>query len=119
MTRRKAGDRAALRFLEFFTVNIRNRNTRAAYARAAGDFPRWCEGQGIGELERVHPVHVAAYIELLAGSASGSHGQTTSGLYRMLFDWLVAMPNRVPLPATPAVPQIDAIFIRHYRQAGQ
>jgi len=81
MTRRKAGDRAAQRFLEFFTGNIRNRNTRAAYARAAGDFQRWCEGQGIGELGRVQPVHVAAYIELLAGSAGGSHGQTTSGLY--------------------------------------
>ena len=27
-----AGDRAALRFVEFFTVTIRNRNTRAAYA---------------------------------------------------------------------------------------
>jgi hypothetical protein len=26
-----AGDRAALRFLDFFTVNIRNLNTRAAY----------------------------------------------------------------------------------------
>ena len=26
----RAGDRAARRFLEFFTVNIRNRNTRAA-----------------------------------------------------------------------------------------
>ena len=38
---------------------------------------------------------------------------------RMLFDWLGAMPNRVPLPATPAVPQIDAIFMRHCRQAGQ
>jgi hypothetical protein len=25
-----AGSRAALRFLEFFTVNIRNKNTRAA-----------------------------------------------------------------------------------------
>jgi hypothetical protein len=37
----------------------------------------------------------------------------------MLFDWLGAMPNRVPLPATPAVPQIDAIFMRHCRQAGQ
>ena len=34
-----AGERAALRFLEFFTVNIRNQNTRAAYARAAADFP--------------------------------------------------------------------------------
>jgi hypothetical protein len=29
-----AGEPAALRFLEFFTVNIRNRNTRAAYTRA-------------------------------------------------------------------------------------
>jgi hypothetical protein len=51
----EAGDRAALRFLEFFTVNIRNKNTRAAYARAAGAFLRWCEGQGIGELGRVQP----------------------------------------------------------------
>jgi hypothetical protein len=39
-----AGKRAAWRFVEFFTVNIRNKNTRAAYARAAGDFLRWCEG---------------------------------------------------------------------------
>lgn len=65
-----AGDRAALRFLEYFTVNIRNRNTRAAYARAAADFLQWCEGQGIGELRRVQPVHVAAYIELLQGKRS-------------------------------------------------
>src|ERR1035438_7239492 len=60
-----AWKRAAWRFLEFFAVNIRNRNTRAAYARAAGEFLRWCEGQGIGELGRVQPVYVAAYIEQL------------------------------------------------------
>jgi hypothetical protein len=36
-----AGERAAWRFLEFFTVTIRNPNTRAAYARAAGKFLRW------------------------------------------------------------------------------
>jgi hypothetical protein len=41
-----AGDRAALRFLEYFTVNIRNKNTRAAYARAAPDFLGWCERAG-------------------------------------------------------------------------
>ena len=34
----RAGKPAAQRFLEFFTVNIRNRNTRAAYGRAAGSF---------------------------------------------------------------------------------
>src|SRR5271165_5183776 len=66
----RAGKRAALRFLEFFTVNIRNKNTRAAYARAAGAFLRWCEEQGIGELGRVQPVHVAAYIERLQGERS-------------------------------------------------
>lgn len=43
-----AGERAAWRFLEFFTVNIRNPNTRAAYAHAAGDFLRWCEKHGRG-----------------------------------------------------------------------
>jgi hypothetical protein len=48
-----AGDRAALRFLEYFTVNIRNRNTRAAYARAAAAFLHWCDGQGIDALGRV------------------------------------------------------------------
>jgi hypothetical protein len=48
-----AGDRAAFRILEFFTVNIRNPNTRAAYGRAAGAFLRWCEGQGITSLAEV------------------------------------------------------------------
>jgi hypothetical protein len=63
-----AGDRATLRFLEYFTVNIRNRNTRAAYARTTIDFLRWCEWQGIGELGRVQPMHVAANVELLQGA---------------------------------------------------
>ena len=48
------------RILEFFTVNIRNRNMRAAYARAAPAFLRWCEEQRIGELGRVQPVYVPA-----------------------------------------------------------
>jgi site-specific recombinase XerD len=60
-----AGERAAWHFLEFFTVNIRNPNTRGAYTRAAAAFLRWCEGQGIDALGRVQPVHVAAYIEQL------------------------------------------------------
>ena len=33
-----AGDRAGIRFLEFFASTIRNTHTRRAYARAAGDF---------------------------------------------------------------------------------
>ena len=84
-----AGDRAVLRFLEYFTVNIRNRNTRAAYGRAAADFLDWCEGQGISELGRVQPVHVAAYIELLQGTRSAPTVKQHLACIRMLFDWLV------------------------------
>jgi integrase/recombinase XerD len=84
-----AGERASWRFLEFFTVNIRNRNTRAAYARAATAFLRWCEGQGIGELGRVQPVHVAAYIERLQGERSAPTVKQHLACIRMLFDWLV------------------------------
>jgi hypothetical protein len=32
------GDRARLRFLEFFAARIRNPHTRRAYARAAAEF---------------------------------------------------------------------------------
>jgi len=39
----RLGKRGLIRFLEFFTVNIRNRNRREAYGRAAGAFLRWCE----------------------------------------------------------------------------
>jgi len=31
-----AGDRASFRFVEFFTANIRNPNTRVSYGRAVG-----------------------------------------------------------------------------------
>ena len=36
-----AGDQARIRFLEFFTANIRNRNTRRAYAQAVSEFLAW------------------------------------------------------------------------------
>ena len=74
----RAGDRAARRFVEFFTVNIRNRNTRAAYARAAAVFLRWCEGQGIARLQNVQPVHVAAYIEQLGRKCRRPRSSSTS-----------------------------------------
>src|SRR5271157_1481286 len=75
----RAGDRAARRFIEFFTVNIRNRNTRAAYARAAAVFLRWCEGQGIARLQNVKPVHVAAYIEQPGNSLPFTPAQEHGG----------------------------------------
>jgi len=33
-----AGERASIRFLEFFAANIRNPHTRRAYCRAAQEF---------------------------------------------------------------------------------
>jgi integrase/recombinase XerD len=84
-----AGREASRRFLEFFTVNIRNRNTRAAYGRAAGDFLRWCEGKGIEALGDIQPVHVAAYIERLQGERSAPTVKQHLAGIRMLFDWLV------------------------------
>jgi len=94
-----AEQRAAHRFRDFFTVHIRNRNTRAAYARAAAVFLRWCEAQGIGDLGRVQPVHVAAYIEQLQAGHSAPTVKQHLACIRMLFDWLVT--GQV-LPSNPA-----------------
>ena len=60
-----AGEKASRRFLEFFTAEIRNRNTRLAYARAVSPFLDWCEARG-RELHEIDPVMVAAYVEQLA-----------------------------------------------------
>ena len=84
-----AGERAAWRFLEFFTVNIRNKNTRAAYGQAAGAFLRWCEDRGITRIEDVRPVHVAGYIEQLQAVRSAPTVKQHLARIRMLFDWLV------------------------------
>jgi hypothetical protein len=48
-----AGDQARIRFLEFFTANIRNRNTRRAYAQAVAEFLAWCEHHRLSEKRRL------------------------------------------------------------------
>lgn len=93
-----AGDRAARRFVEFFTANIRNVNTRAAYARAVAQFCLWCEHRHIG-LDDAEPVIIAAYIEELGQSASKPTVKQHLAAIRMLFDWFVV--GQV-LPANPA-----------------
>ena len=87
--------KAAERFFGFFTVNIRNRNTRRAYYKAAARFSEWCVGRGLADLAQVKPLHVAAYIEWLSmkepqgpGLSKPSVKQHLAAL-RMLFDWLV------------------------------
>ena len=80
-----AGDRAAYRFLEFFTAQIRNPNTRRAYARAVSRFFSWCDERAIG-LDQIAPVTVAAYIEQLP-CAKPTVKQRLAAV-RMLLDWL-------------------------------
>jgi hypothetical protein len=61
----KSGKRASRRFVEFFTANIQNPNTREAYARAINTFLYWCEGEADTALHMVELVVVAAYVEKL------------------------------------------------------
>ena len=61
-----AGARAAKRFLEYFAVTIRNRNTRTAYLHAARRFFAWCERERIGQLVDIEPLHVATYMACAA-----------------------------------------------------
>jgi site-specific recombinase XerD len=80
--------KASERFWEFFAANIRNKNTRRAYYKAACRFSDWCEGRGLFDLARIKPLHVAAYIEDLQRTHSKPTVKQQAAL-RMLFDWLV------------------------------
>jgi site-specific recombinase XerD len=84
-----AGETATRRFLEFFAVTIRNRNTRMAYYRAVRHFFAWCEHHRIGGLDDIEPLHIAAYIEQLQGSMAKPSVKQHLAAIRMLFDWLV------------------------------
>lgn len=92
------GAKTTKRFLEFFTTNIRNANTRLSYARAVGQFMTWCEERG-ASLEKIEPMIVAAYIEKLTKERSPQTVKQHLATIRMLFDWLVIGQS---LPFNPA-----------------
>lgn len=83
-----AGKNAANRFVEFFTANIRNRNTRNAYVRAVAKFALWCEERNL-QLAQITPVIVAAYIEGLGRVVAKPTVKQHLAAIRMLFDYLV------------------------------
>jgi integrase/recombinase XerD len=83
-----AGSDAARRFIEFFTANIRNRHTRAAYARAVARFARWSDVRHVA-LAQLTPVIVAAYIEELGQHEAKPTVEQLLAALRMLFDYLV------------------------------
>jgi len=65
-----AGERASLKFIDFFTAHIRNPNTRAAYGVAVRAFFDWLQMNGVAELSAIRTHHVSTYIELLTHSYS-------------------------------------------------
>ena len=95
---REAGPLAEQRLVEFFTAEIRNPNTRQAYAFATARFFQWCESRNLA-LASVTPFAVAAYIEeLQEGYAQPTVKQHLAAI-RTLFDYLVV--GQV-LPVNPA-----------------
>jgi site-specific recombinase XerD len=84
-----AGERASIRFMEFFAANIRNPHTRRAYSRAVADFLAWCDALGVRSIAQVQPLHVAGWIELQARERSAPTAKLRLAAVRHLFDWLV------------------------------
>src|SRR5471030_2070583 len=84
-----AGERASVRFLEFFASTIRNPNTRRAYAHAVGEFLTWCAQVGVISITAVQPLHVAAWIEMQTQTLSAPTVKQRLAAIRHLFDWLV------------------------------
>jgi site-specific recombinase XerD len=83
-----AGERATYCFLEFFTGQIRNPNTRRAYVRAVGAFCAWLDGRGLPSIAAVSSIHIAAYVENLSRRHTAPTVKQHLAAIRMLFDWL-------------------------------
>ena len=85
-----AGPKASRRFVEFFTANIRNKNTREAYSRNINAFLVWCGDEAGMAFDMIEPVVVAAYVEkLLKDGLSKPTVKQHLAAIRMLFDWMV------------------------------
>lgn len=84
-----AGPAASKRFLEFFAVTIRNKNTRAAYMLACRTFFKWADKHQLGELLDIEPIHIASYIEQMTETYEAPTVKQHLAALRMLFDWLV------------------------------
>lgn len=92
-----SGERAYHKFIEYFIGQLRNPNTREAYARAVSQFFCWCERQGASCLEDVSYLAVAAYIE--QHPASPPTVLQHLAAIRRLFTWLQQQGVLVENPA--------------------
>jgi site-specific recombinase XerD len=83
------GEAATLRFVDFFTANIRNPNTRAAYAVAIRGFFTWLEKHGPSDLGGIRTHHVSTYVEVLVKTYKAPTVKQHLAAIRMLFDFLI------------------------------
>ncbi len=84
-----AQPQARKRLRDFFSSHIRNKNTRRAYMEAVRQFSAFCAQHGIGDLNQVEPILVAAFVEdQVREHSKPTVKQRLAGL-RMLFDWMV------------------------------
>ena len=98
-TVRRAGPQAAERTVEFFTAQIRNPHTRAAYAAAVTRFFTWCDARGLA-LAQISPIAVATYIEEMQRGYRAPTIKQHLAAIRRLFDWLVTGQVMPTNPAT-------------------
>ena len=93
------GPDAAEAFCDFFAGQIRNKNTRLAYARNAASFLGWIEVRGVG-LREVGAVHVAGYIEELGETKAPATVKQHLAAIRVLGSFLVVRQVLAKNPAT-------------------
>ena len=80
-------DRTRHRPWSFFTAQIRNPHTRAAYAAAVTRFFTWCDARGLA-LTQLSPIAVATYIEEMQSMYRAPTIKQHLAAIRRLFDWL-------------------------------
>jgi site-specific recombinase XerD len=98
MLLQQAGGSAAYHAVEFFAARISNPNTRATYARAIGDFCRWCAASGIA-FSALSSLVVASYFAALRERLSPASANVQLSAIRQWLEWLTA---RGILPFNPA-----------------
>ncbi len=106
-----AGERASMRFLEFFAANARNPHTRRAYARAAEEFFTWCASVGV-PIVAIQAVHVATWIEAGTRELAAPSVKQRRAAIRHRFYWLVT--GQV-VPVNPAASGARATARRDVR----
>jgi len=93
-----AGGLALCRILR---ANIRNPNTRRAYARACDRFFGWCEDRGL-TLATIRAFDVGAWVDQLQENHGAAGVKQQLAAVRMLCDWLVFGQVMPMNPATAA-----------------